>query len=427
MTYDADTFPVTLQNPNNQILYNTDGSINTISTHWQDWFFQWAFAATATTIPAGAVAERFNFNAYLGYSFFISAWVYPIVVHWAWSQYGWLGYGRWQLNHLFGSGYIDFAGSGVVHMVGGFSGMWACILVGPRMGRFDSNGKPVDMPGHSATLVVLGTVLLWFGWYGFNPGSMIFINNAGYAMVVGRAAVCTTLAGAAGGLMALAVAFLRNKAWDLLACCNGVLCGFVAVTGGCHVLEPWAAIICGAVAAVIFEAVCVLFLRLKIDDPLMAAPMHGFCGAWGIFWVGLMANQEYILQAYGGSHTGAEPTSPPYNVYDPSGLNPVNYPFGLFYYGGGGVLLASQIVGILVIFAWVTVNMVPFFYIFKMMGALRISAEEEQAGLDASKHGGSAYNYDGGLNKPEKASRLYGGPTPGTVGATFSSAPEHGL
>ena len=358
----------------------------------------------------------------MGYSFFLSAWVYPIVVHWAWSQYGWLGYGRWQLNHLFRAGYIDFAGSGVVHMVGGFTGMWACILVGPRMGRFDSNGKPVDMPGHSATLVVLGTVLLWFGWYGFNPGSMIFINSANYAMVVGRAAVTTTLAGAAGGLMALAVAFMRNKAWDLLACCNGVLCGFVAVTGGCHVLEPWAAIICGAVASVVFEFVCVMFLRLKIDDPLSAAPMHGFCGAWGLFWVGLMAKQEYILQVYGGSHTGTEANAPVPNADDV-----LNYPYGLFYYGGGGLLLASQIIGILVIFAWVTVNMVPFFYIFKSFGALRISAEEEQAGLDASKHGGSAYNYDGGLNKPEKASRLYGGPSPGTVGATFSSAPEHGI
>ncbi len=148
-----------MQNPTNTY----DSSGNVVSVHWQDWFFQWAFAATATTIPAGCVAERFNFNAYLGYSFFISAWVYPIVVHWAWSAYGWLGYAR-VTTQMFASGYIDFAGSGVVHMVGGLSGMWGCILVGPRMGRFDSNGNPVDMPGHSATLVVLGTVLLWFGW-----------------------------------------------------------------------------------------------------------------------------------------------------------------------------------------------------------------------------------------------------------------------
>lgn len=134
---------------------------------WQDFLFQWAFAATATTIPAGAVAERFNFNAYLGYSAFISAFVYPVIVHWQWSATGWLGYGRLNgLYHLYHSGMIDYAGSSVVHMVGGMSGLMGCILVGPRLGRFDSSGKPVDMPGHSPTLVVLGTVLLWFGWYG---------------------------------------------------------------------------------------------------------------------------------------------------------------------------------------------------------------------------------------------------------------------
>ena len=129
---------------------------------WSDWFFQWAFAATATTIPAGCVAERFNFNAYLSYTFLISAWVYPIIVHWVWSPTGWLS--AFSPSAILGSGMIDFAGSGVVHMTGGFAGLIGCIMVGPRLGRFDSNGKPVDMPGHSATLVVLGTCLLWFGW-----------------------------------------------------------------------------------------------------------------------------------------------------------------------------------------------------------------------------------------------------------------------
>lgn len=381
-------------NPNNVV---GPGPENTpISVHWQDFVFQWAFAATATTIPAGAVAERFNFNAYLGYSFFISAWVYPVIVHWSWSLYGWMGYGRYAgLTHLFNAGYIDFAGSGVVHMVGGISGMWGCILVGPRMGRFDSNGKPVDMPGHSATLVVLGTVLLWFGWYGFNPGSTILITNTNVAMVCGRAAVTTTLAGAAGGLSGLVSSFIRNKAWDLVAVCNGVLCGFVAITAGAHVLEPWAAIIDGIVANVVFDLICMLWLKLKIDDPLCAAPMHGFAGMWGLFFVGLLAKKEFIYQVYGGSHINSDGTD------DIDG----SYPYGLFY-GGGGRLLASQVVGILAIFGWVTANMVPFFYVFKFFGMLRISAEEEQAGLDVSKHGGSAYNYDHGLNKPDKTPGL---------------------
>jgi Amt family ammonium transporter len=187
--------------------------------------------------------------------------------------------------------------------------------------------------------------------------------------------VTTTLSGAAGALTQLIFGFAFKKAWNVVDCCNGALVGFVTVTCCAHVIEPWAAIICGAVASVVFEFVCVMFLRLKIDDPLSAAPMHGFCGAWGLFWVGLMAKQEYILQVYGGSHTGTEANAPVPNADDV-----LNYPYGLFYYGGGGLLLASQIIGILVIFAWVTVNMVPFYYVFKFFGALRISAEEEQAG-----------------------------------------------
>lgn len=200
------------------------------------------------------------------------------------------------------------------------------------------------------------------------------------------------------------------QAWDLLAVCNGVLCGFVAITAGAHVLEPWAAIIDGAVADLVFEGVCWLFLRLKIDDPLSAAPMHGFAGAWGLFFVGLLAKQDYIYQYYSGSHL--EPGCAfgqgtiTQNGVDVPCDNLANYPYGLFYPGGGGRLLASQVIGILVIFGWVTANMVPFFYVFKFFGALRISAEEEQAGLDVSKHGGSAYNYDHGLNKPDKAPGL---------------------
>mmetsp|Transcript_9779 Transcript_9779/g.21800 ORF Transcript_9779/g.21800 Transcript_9779/m.21800 type:complete len:465 (-) Transcript_9779:305-1699(-) len=352
----------------------------TSSVHWQDWFFQWAFAATATTIPAGCVAERFNFNAYLGYTWFISAWVYPVVVHWVWSSPGWLGYWR---DDTFGTpllncGFIDFAGSAVVHMVGGFSGMWGAILVGPRMGRFDSNGDPVDMPGHSATLVVLGTCFLWFGWYGFNPGSVLVVTSIESATVMGRAAVCTTLSGAAGGLTGLMLGFFKAKAWDLLTVTNNVLVGFVSITAGAHVLEPWAAIIAGFVGACIFEGTCWLFLKLKIDDPLCAAPMHGVVGVWACLWTGCVARQEYVLQAYG---------------YERG--------YGAFYPGGYGWLLACQIIGVLVIFGWIAANMVPFFYILKMFNLLRISAEDEQAGLDVSKHGGSAYNVEDKKGKQE--------------------------
>jgi ammonium transporter, Amt family len=364
--------------------------------YWKDWVFQYAFAATATTIPAGCVAERFNFAAYLAYSVFIPAWVYPLIVHWVWSPMGWLGYVRSQhFSHLFGAGMMDFAGSGVVHMTGGFAGFWGCVLVGPRMGRFDASGKPVDMPGHSAVLVVLGTVLLWFGWYGFNPGSSLTINNATLASVAGRAAVNTTLSGAAGGLAALAIAFIRHKAWDLVAVCNGVLVGFVSVTAGCHVIQPYAAVIGGMIGACIFEGVCVLFLKFKIDDPLAASPMHGFCGIWGVLWTGLMATKNFTLEAYGGYHQTCDEYDEETGFCKTFSDGPHNYPFGLFYPGGGGRLFASQVVGVLVIIGWVTVNMVPFFLVLKFLGKLRISPEEEQAGLDVSKHGGSAYNHGG--------------------------------
>lgn len=347
--------------------------------NWAFWFFQWAFVTTAATIPAGSVAERFNFNAYFGYSLFVAGFVYPVVAHWAWANGGWLGkfavpdkINFPDAKALFNSGYIDFAGSGVVHMVGGVTGLCGAYMVGPRLGRFDADGNPVEMPGHSAILVVLGTIILWFGWYGFNPASALMINNYAQGIIAGRSAVTTTLAGAAGGLACLLNGFRRNKSWDLLATCNGILCGFVSITAGCSVLEPWAAILAGAVGGLWFDFLCWAFLKMKIDDPVAAAPMHGGCGAWGVLVVGLLARREYVDQVYGG--------------YWPTTT------WGCFYPKAGGGLLGAQVVGILVIFAWTAGLMLPFFGIFKYFGVLRIPPEQEEMGLDRSKHGGSAYN-----------------------------------
>lgn len=272
------------------------------------------------------------------YTVLISAWVYPVVVHWVWSPLGWLSAFN-TTNPLLGVGMIDFAGCGVVHMVGAMAGLMGCVLVGPRLGRFDANGKPVDMPGHSATLVVLGTCLLWFGWYGFNPGSTLNIvagtkeGTLALAQVSGRAAVCTTLSGAASVLTALITGLVRSKSWDLLAVCNGALVGFVSITAGAAVVEPWAAIIAGIIGSLIFDGTCWLWLKLRIDDPLCASPMHGICGAWGLIFTGLFATKQYMYEAaylkgYENGHFG-----------------------GIM--GGGGRLLACQIIGILVITAWV--------------------------------------------------------------------------
>jgi len=334
---------------------------------WQFFLFQWAFSAAAATIVSGSVAERTAFQAYLGYSFFLTAFVYPVVAHWIWDEYGWLS--AFKADPLWDTGMLDFAGSGVVHMVGGFAGLMGAAIVGPRTGRFDANGRAVAMPGHNASLVVLGTFILWFGWYGFNPGSMLSIIGSDSQEVVARAAVTTTIAAASGGLTAMVLNYTLFHVWDLIAVCNGVLAGLVAITAGCAVVEPWAALIAGALGAITIFGAGKLLLKLKIDDPLEACPMHGFCGALGVIFVGLMAKEEYVLQTYGRASS----------------------PYGLFY-GGGGNLLACQIVGVIVIVVWTCTLLGLFFMAFKAIGMLRTSAEEEMLGLDESKHGGSAYN-----------------------------------
>jgi Amt family ammonium transporter len=333
---------------------------------WQFFLFQWAFSAAAATIVSGSVAERCAFEAYLGYSFFLTAFAYPVVAHWVWDGQGWLS--AFNSDPLFDIGMIDFAGSGVVHMVGGFAGLMGAFMCGPRMGRFNDKGEPNEIRGHSAVLVVMGTFFLWFGWYGFNPGSMLAIVGPNSQEVVGRSAVTTTLGAAAGGLGALLYSYQVNQVWDLIGVCNGILAGLVSVTAGCSVIEPWAAILAGAIGSMVITGASKLLLKLRIDDPLEACPMHGFCGAWGVLFVGLMAKKEYVMQAYGRDNA-----------------------YGLFY-GGGGDLLGCQIIGIIAIAAWTMTLLGAFFYALKVTNHLRIPAEEEHAGIDVSHHGGSAYN-----------------------------------
>jgi Amt family ammonium transporter len=216
--------------------------------------FQWAFAIAAAGITSGSIAERTQFVAYLVYSSVLTGFVYPIVSHWVWSSDGWLSatktVGPGSL--LFGTGAIDFAGSGVVHMVGGVAGLWGALIEGPRIGRFDKSGNSMIFRGHSATLVVLGTFLLWFGWYGFNPGSFvkILVPYAGSTFKgnwsgVGRTAVTTTLAGSTAAVTTLFGKRLLDGHWNVLDVCNGMLGGFAAITAGCSVVSPWASIICG--------------------------------------------------------------------------------------------------------------------------------------------------------------------------------------
>ncbi|KAI3912160.1 hypothetical protein MKW92_037369 [Papaver armeniacum] len=350
--------------------------------------YQWAFAIAVAGITSGSIAERTQFSAYLVFSFFLTGFVYPIVVHWVWSSSGWLSPNSSEL--LFNSGAIDFAGSGVVHLVGGIAGLWGALIEGPRVGRFDVFGKPVAIRGHNATLVILGTFLLWFGWFGFNPGSFnkILISypntyDQGNWTSIGRTAVTTTLAGSTAGIVTLFSRRLLVGHWDALDVCNGVLGGFVAITSGCSVVEPWAAILCGFIAAWVLIGLNMLALKLKYDDPLEAAQLHGGCGAWGLIFTGLFAKEEFILQ-----------------TFQPGlGATGVLRPFGVLM-GGGWGLFGAQLVEITVIVAWVSATMGPLFYALHKLSLLRISVEEETVGLDRSSHGGFAYIAHSEENQP---------------------------
>lgn len=261
-------------------------------------------------------------------------------------------------------------------MVGGIAGLWGALIEGPRIGRFD---RSVALRGHSSSLVVLGSFLLWFGWYGFNPGSFITILKSygtreayyGQWSGVGRTAVTTTLAGSTAALTTLFGKRFMAGHWNVIDVCNGLLGGFAAITSGCAVVEPWAAIVCGFVAAWVLIGFNRLAERFKYDDPLEAAQLHGGCGAWGLLFTGLFANKSYVNQVYPGRP---------------------DRPYGLFV-GGGGKLLAAQMVQILVIIGWVTATMGPLFLILHKLKLLRVSRDDEMAGMDMTCHGGTAYTY----------------------------------
>lgn len=341
--------------------------------------YQWAFAIAAAGITSGSIAERTKFVAYLIYSAFLTGFVYPVTSHWFWSADGWASASRNTGDSLlFKSGVIDFAGSGVVHMVGGVAGLWGALIKGPRHGRFTRGGiQAVPLRGHSASLVVLGTFFLWFGWYGFNPGSFTVIDKAygtsgsfyGQWSAVGRTAVTTTLAGSVAGLTTLFVKYLQTRKWKAIDVCNGILGGFAAITSGCSVVDPWAAVICGFISALVLIGGNLLAEKVEFDDPLEATQLHGGCGMWGIIFTALFAREKYVNEVYPG-HPGR--------------------PYGLFM-GGGGQLLSAHMVAIVAIFGWVSLTMAPLFFLLNKLGLLRVSPEDEMKGMDAVYHNGSKY------------------------------------
>ncbi|HSM45343.1 MAG TPA: ammonium transporter [Acidimicrobiia bacterium] len=320
-------------------------------------FFQAAFAATAATIVSGAMAERTKFKSYFVYSFFITALIYPIVLRWTWGG-GWLA----QLQFPFS----DFAGSTIVHATGGWAAMMGAIVLGPRIGRFTRDGKPRAIPGHNIAFVVLGAMILFIGWFGFNPGSELAADE-----FVPGIALKTLLAGAAGAVTAMFVNWTKDGKPDVSIAANGLLAGLVAITAPVGAVATWAAVLIGAIGGFIVVFSVAMFDRLKIDDPVGAISVHAVVGTWGTLSIGLFA------------------------VYDDAFLGRENA--GLFY-GGGLDQMGTQLLFVLVHFVFVTVTAGALFVAIKKTIGLRVTPEEELAGLDVEEHGSPGYGHDPALS-----------------------------
>ena len=313
--------------------------------NYVDWVFQMVFAGTAATIVAGAVAERTRTQAYLAYSFMIGAVIYPLYGHWVWGG-GWLG----ALAEIDLPAAADYAGSGVVHAVGGFVALAGAAVVGPRIGKYNPDGSSNVISGHSVPFVVIGTFILFFGWFGFNI-------NTGDS--IGLNAMNTLLAGATGSVVALYIQMMRTGKTDILMACNGALAGLVGITAGAAYVEPWSAVVIGAVAAPIMMASVVFIDRvLKIDDPVSAISVHGTAGLWGLLAVGIFAS----------GNGGVE---------------------GLV--KGEGLQIVSQLISMAVVLAWALVTGFALFITLKFTMGIRVSREEELEGLDLSEHALPAY------------------------------------
>ena len=319
-----------------------------------DWVFQMVFAATAATIVAGAVAERTKTQAYLAYSFIIGAVIYPLFGHWIWGG-GWLGTDAvTDMAHLDAIGLpaaADYAGSGVVHAIGGFIALAGAVVVGARRGKFNADGSANAIPGHSVPFVVIGTFILFFGWFGFNI-------NTGDS--IGLNAINTLLAGATGSVVAaLYIQLMRTGRTDTLMACNGALAGLVGITAPVAFVEPWAAVVIGAVAAPIMMGSVVFIERvLKVDDPVGAVSVHGATGLWGLLAVGIFAN----------GNNGVE---------------------GLI--AGDGLQIVSQLIDMGVVLAWGLATGFALFLGLKYTMGVRASEEEEMQGLDLAEHNLPAY------------------------------------
>lgn len=342
--------------------------------------FQMVFMDTAATIPTGSMAERLNFKGFIAMGLYVSMFIYPLIGMWVWGG-GWLANLGRTLG--WGNGAVDFAGSGVVHMVGGVTALIGAIVIGPRIGRFNKNGSANAIPGHNIPMGVLGTIILFFGWFGFNPGSALGFTG-GFRDLAIIAAINTLLAGAAGGISSMFYMwwFGPSKKPDPAMSVNGILAGLVAITAPCAFVDTWAAVVIGLVAGVLVALATFALERLRIDDPVGAAPVHMVNGMWGVLAVGIFANGSSLTAAWNGVPT------------------PVT---GLLY--GGTTQILAQLVEIGAVFVTVFVSGFIFFKLLSALGILRSKPEDELAGLDLPEMGAPGYTNDdvvmhGGLSGP---------------------------
>lgn len=320
--------------------------------------FQTVFCATSATIVSGAMAERTKFSMYLIYTIFISVLIYPVSGHWTWGG-GWLMNGEegsFMMN-TFGTTFHDFAGSTIVHSVGGWIALVGAAILGPRLGKYGKDGSSRAIPGHNLTLAALGVFILWFGWFGFNPGSQLAAASSDDQTAISHVFLTTNLAACTGGFMALVISWIKYGKPSLSLTLNGVLAGLVGITAGCDLVSPAGAAIIGAICGVVMIfSVDFIDHVLKIDDPVGASSVHGVCGFLGTVLTGLFATEE-----------------------------------GLFYGGGAGLLLA-QLFGALIIGCWAAgMGYIVFKGLDKIHG-LRVPQRIEEEGLDVYEHGESAYN-----------------------------------
>ncbi len=323
--------------------------------NWTMMIFQTMFAATAATIVSGCVAERIEFKSYLIYSVLVSAIVYPVSGHWAWGSLMGEGSEGW----LSALGFHDFAGSTVVHSVGGWIGLAGAIMLGPRIGKYRHDGKANPIPGHSLVLGTLGVFLLWIGWFGFNPGS--YTQGIGD---VSRVAMTTNLAACAATVSALATAWMIMGKPDLTMALNGSLAGLVAITAPCDIVTPGASIVIGLIAGVLVVLSVFFWDKVHVDDPVGAVSVHLVNGIWGTIACGLFAAEKVL--GIGEANTG-------------------------LFYGGGFHTTFVQLIGIVAVGAWAFLAGLAIFFALKKAGILRVNAKTELKGLDVTEHGQDAY------------------------------------